>query len=132
MQEPWVSWRYCFPGKAEPYGYSYANKKHYEDRVQYRLIDDEAADDAARIALRVWKALGCRDAGRVDCRCGTDGQVNFMEINPIPGLHPVHSDLVILTRMLSIPYDQLVEWILASASERVVPPRIGHTAGRSS
>ena len=35
---------------AEPDSYSYANKKHYETRVQYRLASDPEAEKAAESA----------------------------------------------------------------------------------
>jgi len=105
-------------GEAEPEIYSFANKKDYETRVCYRLIDDAQAATAARIALDVWKGLGCRDAGRVDLRCDGDGRVNFLEVNPLAGLHPEHSDIVILCRKIGIPYATLIERIVASAMER--------------
>lgn len=108
-----------FSPDAEAHGYSYANKKQYLDVIRYRVADDETAEEAKRIALQVWRQLGCRDSGRVDCRCDASGRVHFLEVNPIAGLHPVHSDLVILSRLLDVPYRQLIDWIMASASERV-------------
>jgi len=111
---------------AEPYAYSYANKTNYEGRVWYRIVDDEAAADAAHLALRVWNGLGCRDAGRIDCRCDALGKVNFLEINPLAGLHPETGDLIVLAKMLAIDYRQLVEWIVDSAGERVVPVSRSH------
>lgn len=104
---------------AEPGVYSYANKDQYEDRVRYRLApDDDAARDAARIALASYRALGCRDAGRADIRCGRDGGAQFIEINPLAGLNPTHSDLPILCRLLGIPYGQLIAEIVNSAATR--------------
>jgi D-alanine-D-alanine ligase len=44
-----------------------------------------------------------------------------MEVNPLAGLHPQHSDLPIIASRLEIPYHRLIEWILASAAERVIP-----------
>ena len=104
--------------EAEPEIYSFANKQEYETRVCYRLIDDAEAATATRIALDVWKGLGCRDAGRVDLRCDGDGRVNFLEVNPLAGLHPEHSDIVILCRKIGIPYAKLIERIVASAMRR--------------
>ena len=46
--------------------------------------------------LAAWRVLGCRDGGRVDIRCDGQGQPHFLEVNPLPGLHPQHSDLPIL------------------------------------
>src|SRR5207247_6224268 len=69
-----------FTSDAEQHGYSYANKKLV--RARYQIVDDGDAAEAAAIALRAWKGLGCRDAGRVDCRCGRDGRPQFLEVNP--------------------------------------------------
>jgi D-alanine-D-alanine ligase len=104
---------------AEPDAYSYLNKAHYETRVRYRLVEDAVAADAMALAIRVWNGLGCRDAGRVDFRCDASGKAQFVEINPLAGLRPVHSDLVILCRLAGIDYAALIEMIMASACERV-------------
>ena len=108
-----------FLESAEPHGYSFANKKRYKEVVRYRLGTDGPANEAGRVALAAWRALGCRDGGRVDCRADGGGHVNFIEVNPIAGLHPVDSDLVILAALLEVPYERLIEWIVASASERL-------------
>ena len=42
------------------------------------------------------RALSCRDAGRVDIRCDAHGKPHFIEVNPLAGLHPQHSDLPII------------------------------------
>jgi D-alanine-D-alanine ligase len=104
---------------AEPDLYSYANKRDYLARVSYRLAEEEMAQRAAEMALHVWNGLGCRDAGRLDLRCDGSGNLNFLEINPLAGLHPVDSDLVILCRLLGIEYRRLIEMIVISAQERV-------------
>lgn len=110
-----------FLESAEAHGYSYDNKQHYTENVRYRLATGDVATHAGEVALAAWRATGCRDAGRVDCRCDASGQVQFLEVNPIPGLHPVDSDLTILAGLLGVPYQQLIERILASAVERLRP-----------
>lgn len=105
------------PG-AEAGVYSYDNKDQYEDRVQYRLVtpfDDPPVGAAEAVALGAWQALGCRDGGRIDLRCDEAGNAFFLEVNPLAGLHPVHSDLPILCGRLNIPYHALIGEILASA-----------------
>jgi D-alanine-D-alanine ligase len=97
--------------------YGFATKKDYAD-VRYRLADDAEARDAARIALGAWRALGCRDGGRVDLRCDAHGRPMFLEVNPLPGLHPVDSDLVILARLAGHDHASLIERIMASAFAR--------------
>ncbi len=104
---------------AEPGAYTYSNKDLYEDRVRYKLADDAEARRAAAIALECYRALDCRDAGRADLRSDAAGQPQFMEINPLAGLNPVHSDLPILCRMLGMDFDRLIAAIVESAAERV-------------
>ena len=109
---------------AEPGVYSYVNKENCEERVQYRLVRPEDAapvKEAETIALRAWRVLGCRDAGRIDLRCDAQGGVQFMEVNPLAGLHPEHSDLPIICDRLGIPYVELIERIVASAAQRICP-----------
>ncbi len=102
---------------AEAHGYSYANKKQVNAR--YQIVNDRPAAEAADIALRSWIELGCRDLGRVDCRCDGDGRPHFLEVNPLAGLHPVLGDLVILADLVGVSYQQLIESIITSACERL-------------
>ena len=105
-------------GNAEPEAYSYTNKQDYYTRVRYRLADDASAEAARKIALKAWRGLGCRDGGRVDVRCDVTGRPHFLEVNPLPGLHPVNSDLVILCGFRGINHAQLIGTILESALQR--------------
>ncbi len=111
--------------EAEPEVYSYANKENYAQRVTYRLVrpqDDPVVAATEAVALRAWRVLGCRDGGRADLRCDESGAPQFMEVNPLAGLHPQHSDLPILCRLLGNSYHQLIEWIITSARRRVRHP----------
>jgi D-alanine-D-alanine ligase len=106
---------------AEARIYSYGNKKEYETRVAYQLVkpgDDPAVAEAEAISLAAWQTLGCRDAGRIDMRCDEAGRAQFLEVNPLAGLHPVHSDLPIICRHVGVAYNDLIARIVASASER--------------
>jgi len=103
---------------AEPDVYSYLNKERGEELVDYRLATDSAAEKAREIALAAWRGVGCRDAGRIDIRADASGMPNFMEVNPLAGLHPQHSDLCIIARMAGISYRALIEAILRSAMAR--------------
>ena len=104
---------------AEPGGYSYVNKVNFQTCVQYELATDETARRAGAMALRVWRYLGCRDAGRVDLRCDANGEPHFLEVNPLAGLHPRHSDMPILCRLTGVGLEGLIDLIVASARLRV-------------
>ncbi len=106
---------------AEPDVYTYLNKEECETRIEYRLASGRFAAEAAELALRAWRALGCRDGGRVDLRADPEGRLSVIEANPLPGLHPEHSDLPILCMQAGIPYARLIGEIVASAEERVGP-----------
>jgi D-alanine-D-alanine ligase len=103
---------------AEPGVYSFANKEACETRVSYRLADDASARRAGEIALAAHRALGCRDAARHDLRCDGEGAPNWLEVNTLPGLHPTHSDLPILSALAGVPYRDLIARILAHACAR--------------
>jgi len=111
---------------AEADAYSYWNKEKYEQLVEYRLIQGPVADQAAEVALAAWRGLGCRDAGRVDLRADAEGMPHFLEVNPLAGLHPVHSDLCIIARTIGMPYVELIGAIMASAQGRCGFARMAH------
>lgn len=105
--------------KAEADVYSYVNKEECDSRVHYRLVDDGEAREAAAVALAAWRALGCRDGGRIDVRSDARGRPHFLEVNPLAGLHPQHSDLPIMCALSGISYDDLIGRIMDSALTRL-------------
>jgi len=104
--------------EAEANAYSYVNKENSEELVHYILAPEDAAAPCRDLALRAWRGLGCLDAGRVDVKMDRDGIVNFIEVNPLAGLHPEHSDLPIICSLLGISFQALMERIMASACAR--------------
>lgn len=105
--------------QAERDVYSYFNKENFQALVTYRLVDDDEAKRAGETALAAWRGLGCRDAGRVDLRSDRTGRPNFMEVNPLAGLHPRHSDLPIIFSLMGKTFLQLIDLIMCSALKRV-------------
>ena len=104
--------------------YSYQMKEQCEELVDYLPM---AAGDLRRrvedLALRAYRLLECRDAGRVDMRLDRAGGPAFLEINPLPGLHPTHSDLPMIATQEGMSYGELIGSIINSAAERL---GIGH------
>jgi D-alanine-D-alanine ligase len=103
---------------SEPDVYSYHNKEFCEELVEYRAVDDPEARQAVETAMASYTALGCRDGGRVDLRSDADGTPNFIEINPLAGLHPEHSDLCIIATRHNISYQELLSTIVQAALQR--------------
>ena len=115
-------------GSDDHFVYSLEVKRDYLNRVDYRLVD---APDVAAVAQSVWRAFGLRDVARVDVRRDRHGVASFVEVNPLPGVHPVNSDLVILARLRGWSYQTLIASIVGAASRRwaseakaVPPPRL--------
>jgi len=106
-------------GGADTGAYTFDNKAEYESRIRYELADDAPARAAAELALASWRALGCRDGGRVDVRLDAAGLPAFIEVNPLPGLNPTHSDLPIMWALAGKPYGELIAAIVDSACERL-------------
>ena len=104
--------------QAEQGVYSYLNKDRCEELVSYERPDDAEAALAIATALDAWRGLGCFDAGRVDLRSNAQKIPEFIEINPLAGLHPTHSDLPIICTTEGIAYDELIRRIMASALTR--------------
>ena len=99
----------------ENFFYSIEVKRDYKNRVEYRIVDEPRVAD---VALAIWKAFGLRDVARIDVRCDRNDVPNFVEVNPLPGVHPVNSDLVILAKAAGWTYNQLIAGIMASAEDR--------------
>jgi D-alanine-D-alanine ligase len=100
--------------------YSLEVKRDFRRQVYY---DCPAALPAAttaaieRAARTAWQVLGCRDVARIDFRL-RDGQPYFLEVNPLPGLHPEDSDLVIMGSLVGWSHARLVEGIFEAARAR--------------
>lgn len=109
----------------QPFIYSLEVKRDYLRRVEYRMTDDirkqtspGLVESIEKLALEVHGAFGCRDVSRVDIRCDGEGRPNFVEVNPLPGLNPVTSDLVLIAKGHGWTYERLIESILSAALGR--------------
>lgn len=98
--------------------YSVELKENYQEFCRYIPMDGEIAEEYKKVAIDVWKALGGVDAGRVDVKADRTGRICFIEVNPLAGLHPVHSDLPILSSMAGVNYQSLIEMIMRSCLKR--------------
>jgi len=101
--------------------YSLEVKRNYLQEVEYHVpprLPPQMPERISQMALIAYRALGCRDIGRVDVRMDSRGQPFFIEMNPLPGLHPVDGDFPILWRRLGHSYDELILAVLESSAAR--------------
>jgi len=99
--------------------YSFFNKENYKGRIRYKPVTGLWLKRCADISLKAWNVLNACDGGRIDLRVDKLGKLSFIEINPLAGLNPIHSDLPILCRMNNIDYTQLIEIIMNAAIKRI-------------
>ncbi len=101
--------------------YSLEVKRNYLEEVEYHAPPRRSPEVVAHVedvALAAYRALACRDVGRVDVRLGEDGEPKFIEVNPLPGLNPITGDLVILARANGLGYAELIGRIVDGARAR--------------
>jgi D-alanine-D-alanine ligase len=106
---------------SDTFVYSLEVKRNWEKEVRYDVPPKRPAPLLRRVeevALAAYRALECRDVARVDLRVGKNGEPMFLEVNPLPGLDPVKSDIVILARGMGVSYDALIGGIIESARAR--------------
>jgi len=100
-------------------GYGYENKQEaWEDKLAIEPAPPAEAAACGAVALEAWQALRCRDGGRVDIRCDAAGTPHFIEVNPLAGLRPEHSDLCLIAGFAGITYTELIGRIMASFFKR--------------
>jgi len=92
----------------------YLREVRYECPARLSSKDYQAVEQAA---LTAFAAFGCRDVARIDFRL-RDGVPYFLEVNPLPGLNPESSDLVIMAKLAGWTYFQLITAILDAALAR--------------
>lgn len=101
--------------------YSRHFKVHW-DAAEFYLCPAPVAPELEQaikaVAMAAFRALGCRDVGRVDIRLGADGVPYVLEVNPLPGLTPDFSDLCRSAAVGGVDYQALVNSILAAAIAR--------------
>lgn len=90
--------------------YDYA-RKYTAGASDYRApaeLEPALASRLREIGLAAFRALGCRDYGRVDLRMAPDGRVAVLEVNTVPGMTAT-SLLPKAAAAVGIPFDDLVE-----------------------
>jgi D-alanine-D-alanine ligase len=101
--------------------YSFDMKQDWSQQIRYEVpakLSERELDRLERAARECFSALGCRDVARVDFRIDPEGRIFFIECNPLPGLTPGWSDLVLIAQAGGIEYRALIGEILSFAIRR--------------
>jgi len=103
----------------------YANrlKVALADQLNYLCpapLDDEMVDELNWLAAAVFRVTGALDVARVDFRLNVHENLKpyILEINPLPGLSPGISDIVIEAAAEGVGHTELVNMILETALRR--------------
>ena len=80
-------------------------------------IDAATADEARRLAIRTFEAIGCEGLARVDMFWTADRSLVVNEINTMPGFTQ-HSMFPRMWAASGVPYPELVEHLIRLAQQR--------------
>ena len=101
--------------------YSFEMKQDWNEKIRYEVpakLEGRELERLERAARECFTALGCRDVARIDFRMDPEGRIYFIESNPLPGLTPGWSDLVLIAQAAGIDYRALIGEILSFAIRR--------------
>lgn len=99
-------------------GYGLVNKEDWDGRLDIVAAPPADAKASGDVALAAWRALRCRDGGRVDIRYDASDVPNFIEVNPLAGLRPNYSDMCFISTREGLSYQDLIGLIMASFEKR--------------
>jgi D-alanine-D-alanine ligase len=101
--------------------YKFEDKLEENDRIRYEApakLDPKQLEQLKAAARVAFMALGARDVARLDFRMDDRERFYFLECNPLPGLTPGWSDLVLIAKGEGMDYRTLIGEILAGAIRR--------------
>ena len=101
--------------------YKFEDKLEENDRIRYEVpakLEPAQLERLRASARTSFMSLGCRDVARIDFRMDETGRIYFIECNPLPGLTPGWSDLVLIAQGDGMDYHTLIGEILTGAIRR--------------
>jgi len=81
-------------------------------------LQEAVARELRDLAVAAFRVTGCLDMARVDFRLDREGRPWILELNPLPGLTPGISDLVMIAEADGMNHTELVNGILNEALSR--------------
>jgi D-alanine-D-alanine ligase len=103
--------------------YTNRMKTEWADDFRYLCpapLDPKLVQQLNWLTAAVFRVTGSVDVARVDFRLDADDDDKpyILEVNPLPGLYPGLSDLVLEADAMDLPYNDLINAILDAARAR--------------
>jgi D-alanine-D-alanine ligase len=90
-------------------------KKAWAPQTFQPVLDSALHSRLGALGVHAFRALDCQTIARVDMRMDREGNVQLMEINPNPGLHPTRSAMPALARLAGLSYADLIDRLIGQA-----------------
>ena len=114
--------------RSGPFIYSLDNKREFRTKIKYELASDflpaPVLDRLSENAVRAFKCLELRDIARIDFRVGGDNIPRIIDVNPLPGMSPDYSDLMLMSGLYHRDFPEVVDMILSISLRRNRIPEI--------
>ena len=112
---------YVFHRRSEgPEIYDYELKNEYSDLVELITplpLPELTIAKLRELALTAVQVFAVRDLGRADFRVSDEGAVSFLELNPLPYLHP-ETSIYAAAALEGVEADGVISSVIASAARR--------------
>jgi D-alanine-D-alanine ligase len=101
--------------------YGYQEKENSQTKASYAPFNNKQIEFEIETKSKIiYNGLGCRDAARIDYRFDIkNNKLHFIEINPLPHLHPEIGDFCRSASAAGYSYQALLSAIMNSAKERM-------------
>ncbi|MEQ8821895.1 MAG: P1 family peptidase [Sumerlaeia bacterium] len=107
-------------GKYNIYDYDMKQGGQSAEAVGVRCpapLTTEEREAVYELARHVFEVMPCPDFGRVDVRMNERGEPYFIELNPLPSLHP-NASLMTAGRHAGLDFKEVMRLIIRSAAKR--------------
>ncbi len=94
------------------------SENEMEDAACLAILKESERMAIETLAIKAYKALGCRDYARIDIRENRIGIPTIIEVNAIPNLEPETSSFGLMAKYSGIPFGELIETIVKTAQKR--------------
>jgi D-alanine-D-alanine ligase len=90
-------------------------KKAWAPQTFQPVLDSALHSHLCALGVQAFRVLDCQTIARVDMRMDREGNVQLIEINPNPGLHPTRSAMPALARLAGLSCADLIDWLISQA-----------------